>query len=550
MGNPHYVSIRTRPTPRWPPFCTRIVNGFPTTLRRTLAGLATLGLLACWLGRFGPVVEAPLGARQAPPDRTAQIAEGEAAARVQCTTCHKFAPADVLPRSFWRDEVARMFLIKNLQPEPTGPPGTAARMVLLPPDWQAIVRYYEATAPDRLPAPAKWPAPDQKVVFRKRIVGPLEPGTAPAVSNIQLVDLDHDGRLEMVFTDMRSGAVYKAKPFDEQPTFVELARLSNPSHITPIDLDGDGVLDFLVGDLGKFLPTDQRHGAVVWLRGRKDGTFGPLSLEGWPRVSDVEGADFDGDGRLDLAVAAFGWRRSGDFTILKNNSTDYDQPSFVPFQIDKRTGSIHAVPVDINGDKRPDVITLFAQEHETVVAFVNQGGMRFDPQTIYEAPHPNWGSSGIQVVDLDKDGDLDVLMTHGDTFDDDILKAYHGIQWLENKGTYPFTEHTIATLAGVQRAQAVDLDGDGDLDIVACALVATHNTETPMMPAVVWLEQTKPGVFERHVIEVGQPTHASLDVGDYDHDGDIDIVVGNFSMGGPVQGSVEIFENQRTRKSP
>ena len=173
---------------------------------------------------------------------------------------------------------------------------------------------------------------------------------------------------------MRSGAVYKAKPFDEQPTFAEIARLSNPSHIAPIDLDGDGVLDFLVGDLGKFLPTDQRQGAVVWLRGRKDGTFAPLSLEGWPRVSDVEAADFDGDGRLDLAVAAFGWRRSGDFTILKNNSTDYDQPSFVPFQIDKRTGSIHAIPVDINGDKRPDAVTLFAQEHETVVAYLNQGG--------------------------------------------------------------------------------------------------------------------------------------------------------------------------------
>src|SRR4249919_3739114 len=156
---------RGRPLVGRPPV-PRIVKGVPTIVRRTLTGVATLGLVACWLGRSVLPVEAPLSARQAPADRTAQVAEGEAAARVQCATCHKFPPPDVLPRSFWRDEVARMFLIKNLQPEPTGPPGTAARMVQLPPDWQAVARYYEATAPERLPQPAKWPAPDQKVVFR------------------------------------------------------------------------------------------------------------------------------------------------------------------------------------------------------------------------------------------------------------------------------------------------------------------------------------------------------------------------------------------------
>jgi hypothetical protein len=131
-------------------------------------------------------------------------------------------------------------------------------------------------------------------------------------------------------------------------------------------------------------------------------------------------------------------------------------------------------------------------------------------------------------------------------FDDKILKPYHGIRWLENTGSFPWVEHPLAPMAGVARAQAVDLDADGDLDIVACALVPSEEVDTRSLASVVWLEQTRPGTFERHVLEVGLPAHATLDAGDVDHDGDMDIVVGNFNA--PGQGMVEIFENRGVRK--
>jgi hypothetical protein len=152
-------------------------------------------------------------------------------------------------------------------------------------------------------------------------------------------------------------------------------------------------------------------------------------------------------------------------------------------------------------------------------------------------------------VDLDKDGDLDVLLTHGDTFDDGWVKPYHGIQWLENTGSYPFVEHTIAQLPGVHRAVAVDVDGDGDLDIVACALLAGgSDIDEKTLPALVWLEQTKPGTYVRHTIEMGFPRHATLDVGDIDGDGAVDIVTGYFSINAIAPAWVDVWRNQSGKK--
>jgi len=478
----------------------------------------------------------------APPQSSAQalpVATDEEV-RTRCTPCHKLPPPDILPRSAWRDEMVRMMLIQEGVPEPAG----ATSFLPLSPDWLRLWRYYDGKAPEKLPEPEPWPEVSrQPVPFEKRIVpGAAAPG-AIAISNVRLVDVDGDKRLDVVASEMRTGPVLLGLA-GEGHALKPIARLSHPAHIEPVDLDKDGRGDFLVADLGSFQPADHSNGAVYWLRGRADGSFVTIPLATkLARTSDARAADFDGDGDLDVIVGSFGWRTTGNVTLLENRTTSWKTPVFVPTVLDPRTGAIHVPIVDLNKDGKPDFLVLLAQQHESVIAFVNTGkGLQFTPQVIYEAPHPNWGSSGIDLVDLDKDGDMDVLLTHGDTFDDFVVKPYHGIIWLENTGTFPFVEHRLATLPGAQRAQAADLDADGDLDIVAAAFVSGGSADR--VASLVWLEQTAPGRFQRHTLEAGSPAHASLDLGDVDGDGKPDIVVGWFALGKPLGAWADIWRNE------
>jgi hypothetical protein len=476
-----------------------------------------------------------------PVDPDAQPAASEEEVQARCGSCHKLPPPDILPRSAWRDEVVRMMLIQEGVPEPAG----STSFLPLSPEWLRLWRYYDERAPESIAAPEPWPAVSPGPVRFERIplVGTQATG-AVAIANVRLYDVDRDKRLDIVASEMRTGPVLVGLAKDRY-ALKPIARLRHPAHIEQIDLDKDGLEDFLVADLGSFQPADHADGAVYWLRRRKDQSFLTVPLAtGLPRTADVRAADFDDDGDLDLVVGSFGWRFTGKVTVFENRTTDWKAPSFEPRDLDPRTGAIHVPTADLNKDGKPDIVILFAQQHESVVAFLNTGKGQFTPQTIYEGPHPNWGSSGIELVDFDKDGDLDVVLAHGDSFDDLIVKPYHGIVLLENTGTFPFKEHRVTSLAGAHGAKAVDLDGDGDLDIVATALLASGESSEGL-PSLVWLEQTKPFTFERRTLEVGSTSHASLDVGDMDGDGKPDIALGWFAVGKPLGSWIDVWRNER-----
>jgi hypothetical protein len=440
-----------------------------------------------------------------PPEHASLPADIELQVHTFCGgSCHAYPPADSFPRKHWRAEVKRGFGFFNQSGLP-----------LSPPPLDSVIQYYEERAPEDYPPATITPASKPLGIQFEQFSYPPPAGPRSMISNVSAVRLPSGVTnpaaiakepVTLLACDMEGGRIMTLRPTDPKPEWKVLAKVSHPAHAEVIDLDGDGILDILVADLGSFRPTDNRCGSVVWLRGKKDGTYDdPITLlSNVGRVADVRAADFRGTGKLDLVVGVFGLYVSGEILFLENRTTDWSKPVFVPSQIDPRHGTIHVPVIDLNGDGKPDFIALISQEHETVVAFLNEGGGKFRAKTLYTAPHPAWGSSGIQLVDMNNDGKVDVLYTNGDVMDEPyLMKPYHGIQWLENKGDLNFEYHRIADLYGANSAVAANITGGPLPDVLAVGFLPAFKFSeraTRKPDAVVLFEQVAPGKFERHTL--------------------------------------------------
>jgi len=487
-------------------------------------GVAGLALLINKGGQ-GPIApETRQGAAAAADE---ELTEEELSRQVDqfCGACHAVPAPEGFPKSAWHDEVNQGY---NFYFD-------SGRNDLVVPPMARVVEWFRDRAPQYIEVPQSGiTEPSTRVPFR--VGHALYPNSVhksnSGVSFLAWQAVANQGPRELLFCDMRWGEIWALDPNQGPRSAHRIAELVNPCRAEVCDLDGDGFNDLLVADLGSYLPQDHDRGRVVWLRGAADGGFEQVVLlDKVGRVADVQRLDFDADGDTDLVVAEFGWRKTGRILLLENVAIDPGRPRFSVRTLDGRHGAIHVPVADLNGDGRPDFVALISQEHEVVEAFLNDGRGGFSKHRVFEAGEPAFGSTGIQLVDFDQDGDLDVIYTNGDAFDSFYLRPFHSVRWLENNGAFPFVDHFIISFPGVHRALAGDVDGDGDLDLVACALIPTQlagSLPQPDFDAVLWLEQTKPGQFERHGLVKGYGQNACLELADFDGDGDLDIAAGLF----------------------
>ena len=474
----------------------------------------------------------------------------EAQVRHFCGDCHAFPKPESFPRTHWRKEVLQGFQFYM----------ESQRHDLQRPDVEAVVAYYEQHAPRDmwvdLPNPEKRsPGP---IAFREQV---FHHGDArlPAVSHIVCRALDDGKTTEILTTDMRASLVTAAHVRGRELSLVDGAYVPHPAHVERCDLDADGRFDWLISDLGSFDPADHQRGNLVSVpaadsisHGSSDGSSAAQTpqflLKGTGRIADARAADLDGDGDQDVVAAIFGWRKSGRLVWLEHQAAGAGPPEYQVHELDARHGCSHVPTVDIDHDGDVDIVALFSQEYESVELFLNDGQGQFEKKTLFEANDPSYGSSSIYLADLDGDDDHDVIYTHGDVLDSELIRPFHGVQWLEQQQDLLFVNHELANLPAAYGARTGDLDGDGLTDIVVATMPQHHEHA---FYALVWLRQIQRGRFVQHDVEISTAQHACLDLCDVDRDGRLDIVVGHFEGRDIAQApwiSIWWNDGQRTEK--
>lgn len=274
-----------------------------------------------------------------------------------------------------------------------------------------------------------------------------------------------------------------------------------------VDFDGDGDADAFVGK--GFLEED-----FAYFQNLGDGTFAlaawlTLSPGSWEATAEIASADLDRDGDPDIVASG----ESSDGASLFWWENDEGQI----------TGTAHTIRPDRPELQGVDAFRLldFDRDADLDVLFFGEaaGGLRWLENDVAGGTLSDWtetelvdGASGrdMEVADLDRDGDLDVVATE---------TSRDRVTWWENSaGDFSsWTEPTVATtMDGPSPLALADVDRDGDTDVIAATTLGDV--------IAWWANDGSGGGWAEQAIAVGVDGPRDLEVLDVDRDGDPDVL--------------------------
>jgi len=286
----------------------------------------------------------------------------------------------------------------------------------------------------------------------------------PHESGACVFDFDGDGRPDILLVNAAGdgrAALYRNAG---EGKFVDVTRTSGINfHESGIgcavgDYDNDGGPDLAVGFIGR----------VALFRNQGDGTFRDVTatagIKAPGMTMGMTFVDYDHDGDLDLYVTQQKWaadfRSSGEVSNLlwRNNGNGTFTDVTEETGLAARPEAMGAIASDINNDRAIDFIVTGKPNGPSEVFFNRREGP-FEKRELWPSDAPE-GSRGVAVLDFDKDGWMDVALTH---------EGKPGISLWRNDGGKAFVRVKLPELGWTRGwgVAAIDYDNDGWVDLVA-----------------------------------------------------------------------------------
>lgn len=306
------------------------------------------------------------------------------------------------------------------------------------------------------------------------------PGTAKArepwpqttvgeVKNVEeaiFTDLDGDGQLEVVSgTEGKTRTLYWHRKVGEtwQTQAFPAARNTQMwMQAAALDLDGQHGQDLLLASKGE-------GAAVGWLQAPAKAedlgawTYHKLRDAGW--VMSLTPQDMDADGDMDVVFSDRKGVRTGVFWLENPGAAaNREHAGWKEHAIGGLGKQVMFADVgDVNGDGLADVVVA-AKPVEIIVCLRKpDGGWEEKVVTLDGA---NLGDAkAAKIADVNGDALPDLLFTC-----ENAKGPLEGIVWLEQQRDAPWKQHTLGGPEGLKfdLMQTLDLDGDGDLDVITC----------------------------------------------------------------------------------
>lgn len=323
-------------------------------------------------------------------------------------------------------------------------------------------------------------------------------------------------RAETLFRDVSEAALPLAAT-DRRSMDVEMG-----------DFDHDGDLDILVA---------MEFSRNLLLLNRGDGTFSDASDRLPPPVHDSEDialSDFDGDGDLDAVVVA-----EDDKTDLYYVNDGQAHFSLGALPVAEITNGV--ARGDIDGDGDEDLITANAGAN---AVWINDAG-EFELSAA-ALPAKEWVSQDVQTGDLDGDGDTDIVEANEGR--NRVLLNDGSGGFTEHVGALPDSEARES-----RQAALGDIDGDGDLDLVFGNVSFGYARRQARAGIEIghanrlFINQGNATFRESPHLPKDEIQSAHIDFVDLDRDGDLDILATSIvELREPGTGRVHAYLNDGT----